>query len=156
MHPFIDILLQSDGPAQQRMLSMWPATCSTLSTSDLLDLLKTANLPTVATEPVLQELDRRLKRLLAADEPDVDAIRVIVAELRRRESAPTPGQLRAMWPEYMRIFYPEPVLDPSTGIMLRPSCHGKDCPGNGENPGVECCCDECDYFLGCFPDWENN
>ena len=38
---------------------------------------------------------------------------------------------------------------------LTPSYHGKDCLGNGAFPGVECCCDECDFFLTCFPDWRN-
>ncbi len=38
---------------------------------------------------------------------------------------------------------------------LTPSYHGKDCLGNGAYPGVECCCDECDFFLTCFPDWKN-
>ena len=27
------------------------------------------------------------------------------------------------------------------------------CPGNGEG-GFECCCDECDYFLLCFPEYD--
>lgn len=38
--------------------------------------------------------------------------------------------------------------------LLVPSQHGKDCPGNGEHPGIECQCDNCDHFLFCFPDWE--
>ena len=38
---------------------------------------------------------------------------------------------------------------------LTPGYHGKDCLGNGAHPGVECCCDECDFFLTCFPDWKN-
>lgn len=46
------------------------------------------------------------------------------------------------------------LIDPSTGIKLTPSYHGKECLGNGEHPGVECCCDECDYYLTCFPDWK--
>lgn len=45
------------------------------------------------------------------------------------------------------------VIDPSTGIELVPSYHGQDCPGNGDRPGLECCCDECDFYLQCFPDW---
>lgn len=45
------------------------------------------------------------------------------------------------------------LIDPSTGIELCPSFHGDECPGNGEHPGLECCCDECDYYLFCFPDW---
>ena len=37
-----------------------------------------------------------------------------------------------------------------TGVVLVPGNHGKDCPGNGEDPEVECCCDECDYMMCCF------
>ena len=36
-----------------------------------------------------------------------------------------------------------------TGVELIPGNLGKDCPGNGSNPDVECCCDECDYLLCC-------
>ena len=36
-----------------------------------------------------------------------------------------------------------------TGTALIPGNNGRDCPGNGENPGIECCCDECDYLLCC-------
>lgn len=46
-----------------------------------------------------------------------------------------------------------PKSDPSTGIVLTPSYHGEQCQGNGEHPGVECCCDECDHYLTCFPDY---
>ena len=40
-----------------------------------------------------------------------------------------------------------------TGAELKP---GKpaECKGNGEHEGYECCCDECDFYLECFPDWE--
>ena len=37
-----------------------------------------------------------------------------------------------------------------TGTILIPGNLGKDCPGNGTNPMIECCCDECDYMLCCF------
>ena len=47
----------------------------------------------------------------------------------------------------------ERFLD-SMGTVLTPSFHGNDCLGNGEHPGIECCCDECDFFLHCFPDWK--
>ena len=40
-----------------------------------------------------------------------------------------------------------------TGTILIPGNLGKDCPGNGEN-GNECCCDECNYFLYCFPQYD--
>lgn len=45
-----------------------------------------------------------------------------------------------------------------TGVELTP---GKpdECLGNGEQidengEPIECCCDECDYFLACFPEWD--
>lgn len=44
------------------------------------------------------------------------------------------------------------VIDPSTGTKLTPSYQGKECLGNGLWPGYECCCDECDYYLICFPE----
>ena len=43
------------------------------------------------------------------------------------------------------------ILD-ITGIILLPGNGGGDCPGNGQSG--ECCCDECDYYLTCFPDWK--
>lgn len=36
-------------------------------------------------------------------------------------------------------------------IELTPSPNGEKCLGNGEHEGVEIQCDECDYFLECFP-----
>ena len=47
------------------------------------------------------------------------------------------------------------MTDPSTGILLTPSYHGEKYLGSGDFPEQECCCDECDYFLGCFPDWKD-
>ena len=43
---------------------------------------------------------------------------------------------------------PKNVLD-VTGIELTPG-EPAVCLGNGEQ-GFECCCDECDYYLLCFP-----
>ena len=37
-----------------------------------------------------------------------------------------------------------------TGTELIPGNCGYDCPGNGLMPGVECCCDECDYMMCCL------
>lgn len=48
-----------------------------------------------------------------------------------------------------------PFWDPWVGCILTPSYHGENCLGNGEHPDVECCCDECNYYLLCFPDWED-
>lgn len=48
--------------------------------------------------------------------------------------------------------YPFPS-DPANDPPLTSGNHGKDCLGNGEHPEYECCCDECNYFLFCFPEW---
>ena len=46
----------------------------------------------------------------------------------------------------------DPMIDPGTGIRLTPSPNGESCLGNGMWPELECCCDECDYYLICFPE----
>lgn len=38
--------------------------------------------------------------------------------------------------------------------VLTPSYHGTLCRHNGENPDYEIACDECDFYLMCFPDWK--
>ena len=45
---------------------------------------------------------------------------------------------------------PKKVID-VTGVELTPG-EPSVCLGNGEQ-GFECCCDECDYFLLCFPEY---
>ena len=47
-----------------------------------------------------------------------------------------------------------------TGISLIPSVQGQHCPGNGmtrDKNGnlIECCCDECDFMLECFPEYDS-
>lgn len=37
-----------------------------------------------------------------------------------------------------------------TGVKLTPSSNGELCAGSGKEK-YECCCDECDYYLLCFP-----
>ena len=44
-------------------------------------------------------------------------------------------------------------------VSLIPGNRGKDCPGNGSHFDkygnlIECCCDECDFMLCCFPEEE--
>ena len=46
---------------------------------------------------------------------------------------------------------PKRVID-ITGIELTPG-EPSVCLGNGEQ-GFECCCDECDYYLFCFPEFD--
>ena len=41
-----------------------------------------------------------------------------------------------------------------TGVELMPG-EPTVCLGNGVN-GSECCCDECDYYLLCFPEFDFN
>lgn len=38
--------------------------------------------------------------------------------------------------------------------ILTPGDHGKNCRHNGENPDYEIACDECEFYLTCFPDWK--
>lgn len=44
------------------------------------------------------------------------------------------------------------LIDPHTGALLHPGVPDR-CPGNGNHPDIECCCDECDYWRECNPDW---
>ncbi len=37
-----------------------------------------------------------------------------------------------------------------TGTVLTPGNGGQNCLGNGEHAGIECCCDECDFYLCCW------
>lgn len=46
------------------------------------------------------------------------------------------------------------IIDEFTGTPLKPSWQGLRCPGNGEHIEFECCCDECDYYMRCFPQYE--
>ncbi len=46
---------------------------------------------------------------------------------------------------------PKKLVD-ITGVELTPG-EPAVCLGNGEQ-GFECCCDECDYFLFCFPEFD--
>ena len=48
----------------------------------------------------------------------------------------------------MNIVISKKVID-VTNVELSPGDPAV-CLGNGEQ-GFECCCDECDYFLRCFP-----
>ena len=49
----------------------------------------------------------------------------------------------------MSNHFPGKVID-VTGTELTPG-KPRVCLGNGEQ-GFECCCDECNYFLLCFPE----
>ena len=42
-----------------------------------------------------------------------------------------------------------------TGVELTPGEPSR-CKGNGKDDPMSCCCDECDHFLACFPEWDEN
>lgn len=37
---------------------------------------------------------------------------------------------------------------------VTPSFHGENCRHNGEDSYFDIFCDECDYFLACFPEFQ--
>lgn len=47
-------------------------------------------------------------------------------------------------------------LEVEIDVTGTPLCPGRPdlCLGSGSFAGFEICCDECDYFLKCFPEWE--
>lgn len=52
------------------------------------------------------------------------------------------------------------MISDVSGTELIPGDHGVHCPGNGMHPDengetIECCCEECDYMLLCFPEYES-
>ena len=49
----------------------------------------------------------------------------------------------------------EPEVIDVTGAELKPG-RPSECQGNGKHEGYECCCDECDFFLKCFPEYEKD
>ena len=38
--------------------------------------------------------------------------------------------------------------------IITPGFHGETCKYNGATDGFEIACDECNFYLVCFPDWE--
>ena len=83
----------------------------------------------------------------------------ITEELARRQQE-TGIQRRTnqeAWEDFVDHYFP---IKPSeektlqtllTPHMLTPSFYGAECLGNGNWIGYECQCDECPYFLICFP-----
>lgn len=49
----------------------------------------------------------------------------------------------------------EDLIDPYTGALLHPGVPDR-CPGNGADPDYEICCDNCNWFLECFPEYAKN
>ena len=94
-----------------------------------------------------------------------DLLSEVMHELAKRmgKDHPNPEASQHAWKEFLDHYAPkgfgypqEPTseelhLSLITPHKLTPSYHGIDCLGNGEWPGYECQCDECDYYLTCFP-----
>lgn len=85
----------------------------------------------------------------------------IMGELvRRRQDSDSPRRTNEeTWREFVRHCC---LVEPSeeqllqeflTPHTLTPSFHGVECLGNGNWVGYECQCDECPYFLQCFPEF---
>ena len=47
----------------------------------------------------------------------------------------------------------EKIIDQSTGAELTPG-NPNACQGNGKHKDFEICCDNCDFYLTCFPNWK--
>lgn len=41
-------------------------------------------------------------------------------------------------------------------LLYMPSSQGTACPSNGEHPGIEYRCCNCDHYLGCFPQYQDS
>lgn len=107
-----------------------------------------------------EELEAFMERQLDDENEDFRLFDCFTAmgELKRRKGELDTPEQRLRWKMTVGYYYPwslredEDLIDPSTGVKLTPSWHGQNCQGNGEHPGVECCCDECDHYQACFPE----
>lgn len=98
-------------------------------------------------------LDELIDVLFAATEESADLQRMdeILAELDEIDPLPPHRPVEELLAEFKARHEPLPNGDPE----LTPSYHGEKCLGNGEHEGIECCCDECDHYLICFPEYDD-
>lgn len=86
----------------------------------------------------------------------------IMGELARRRqvSGDTWRTIEDAWKEFMLQYC---LIERSNEQLfqeltvphkLTPGFHGTECLGNGDWLGYACQCDECPYFLQCFPEFE--
>ena len=90
---------------------------------------------------------------------EIDAAAEKLRQIFRVESVSKPyknrnSDLHRVYIDAEELAEFDDLIDPGTGIKLTPSPGGRECLGNGEWPGYEICCDECDHFFTCFPDWK--
>ena len=116
--------------------------------------------PAVAPTPALQTILRRHAHDKLRVDLTTDQLYEVMDELVRRREREDPNAFRSdeeALAELRKHYMPRAetdLIDPNTGIRLTPSPQGRDCLGNGEWPGYECCCDECDHYLACFPEYD--
>lgn len=88
----------------------------------------------------------------------------LITEAAKRLVAEEAAVIQAEKDALIRKILDEPNEDPDvevpqferdvTGTLICPG-HPKLCLGSGDFQGFPCCCDECSYFLACFPEWED-
>lgn len=106
-----------------------------------------------------EELEKVLRDHCNSDSPiyDDETIFSVMDELGGRMGKRSGEEAKAAWHMFLEHYLPalaEDLTDPSTGIELTPSWHGEHCLGNGDHSDIECCCDECNFYQACFPDWK--
>ena len=98
------------------------------------------------------------------DGSNTDLLFAVLEELaaRREAEGVKIRPVEEAWAEFVKYYMPElEEWEPSDEMLraclakpykLTPSLGGKECLGNGNWPGYECQCCDCDWFLQCFPD----
>ncbi len=64
-------------------------------------------------------------------------------------------ECKELYCKFARLVTKEEYVVDITGTILHPSENGEKCKGNGLHKDlfgrtIECCCDECSYFLACY------
>ena len=85
----------------------------------------------------------------------LEAIMVFQSELMAASSDDIAASDKATHTSVCEILGKRDAWHISTDPPLTPSYHGENCLGNGEHPDYECCCDECNFYLECFPDYKD-
>ena len=109
--------------------------------------------PAVAPTPALQTILRRHAHDKLRVDLTTDQLYEVMDELVRRREREDPNAFRSD-EEALADLRARIAHDPSIPIELSPSLGGKECLGNGDWPGYECCCDECPHYLTCFPEYD--
>ena len=74
-----------------------------------------------------------------------------IEEVKRMKENPSLGKSYSDVDSMMKELSGEQNIVDVTGAELSPGEPAR-CQGNGKHPDFECCCDECDFFLACYPE----